>query len=303
VVLGITRQAYYQRLETIQKEKYQTEIVLELVRDWRKLMPRVGGRKLYNLLGQDFKSLEYKLGRDAFFDVLRDHNLLVKRRKSNIKTTNSYHRFRVYKNLILDLEIVRVNQVFVSDITYIRITGGFIYLSLITDLYSRRIMGWCLGDTLDAACSIAALKMALGEVKDCSTLIHHSDRGVQYCSRDYTKILLASKVSISMVQAGNPYENAVAERVNGILKDEFYLDRTFTSDRVATKATEEAIKIYNNLRPHLSLKMQTPVQRYYGKEDNFNQKIFPPRGEIAMAARGATKDIFAASSNTGFINN
>ena len=146
-VLGISRQAYYQRLETMEKEKYQTEIVLELVRDLRKLMPRVGGRKLYHLLEEDFKGLDYKLGRDAFFDVLREYDLLVKRRKSYTKTTNSFHRFRVYQNLILDLEVSRANQVFVADITYIRVAGGFMYLSLITDLYSRRIVGWCLGDT------------------------------------------------------------------------------------------------------------------------------------------------------------
>ena len=147
--------------------------------------------------------------------------------------------------------------------------------------------------------------MALGEVKDCPSLIHHSDRGVQYCSRDYTKILLAGKVSISMAEAGNPYENAVAERVNGILKDEFYLDQTFASARVATKATEEAIKIYNNLRPHLSLDMKTPDEVYYGrkKSDKFNQKLFPPRGEIHVAAYSAAIDKFGTSTNTGFINN
>lgn len=305
--LGISRQAYYQRLETMQKEKYQIEIVLELVRDWRKLMPRIGGRKLHSLLEQDFESLEYKLGRDAFFDVLREYDLLVKRRKSYVKTTNSFHRFRVYKNLILDLEISRANQVFVADITYIRIAGGFMYLSLITDLYSRRIMGWCLGDTLDAQCSVKALEMALGEVKDLSSLIHHSDRGVQYCSREYTKILIAGKVSISMAEAGNPYENAVAERVNGILKDEFYLDQTFASARVATKATEEAIKTYNNLRPHLSLKMRTPEEAYYGRKKGhgISQKPFPPRGESLAGAAiySAAINKFGTSTNTGFINN
>ena len=176
--LGISRQAYYQRLETMQKEKYQIEIVLELVRDWRKLMPRIGGRKLYSLLEQDFESLDYKLGRDAFFDVLREHDLLVKRRKSYTKTTNSFHRFRVYKNLILGLEVSRANQVFVADITYIRVWVGFMYLSLLTDLYSRRIVGWCLGNTLDAVFSIQALEMALRGIKDCFSLIHHSDRGV-----------------------------------------------------------------------------------------------------------------------------
>jgi len=267
----------------MEKDKYQIEIVLELVAEWRKLMPRVGGRKLYSLLINDFESLNYKIGRDAFFDVLRGHDLLVKRRKSYTKTTNSFHHYYVYKNLIMDLEVVRSNQVFVADITYIRVTGGFMYLSLITDLYSRRIMGWCLGESLDAACSIEALSMAIEQVKDCTGLIHHSDRGVQYCCREYTKILLANNALISMAEAGNPYENAVAERVNGILKDEFFLDQTFTSKRFATKATEQAIRVYNEVRPHLSLKMKTPTQKYFENKQDSIEKNFPPRGEVWLA--------------------
>lgn len=287
----------------MQKEKYQTEIVLELVRDWRKKMPRVGGRKLYHLLEEDFKSLEYKLGRDGFFDILREHGMLVKRRKSYTKTTNSFHHYRVYQNLILDLKIERPNQVFVADITYIRVAGGFMYLSLITDLYSRKIVGWYLGDTLDAECSVMALEMALEEAKDISNLIHHSDRGAQYCCKQYTQILRLNEISISMAELGNPYENAVAERVNGILKDEFYLDQIFASKRVAIKATEEAIQIYNNLRPHLSLKMKTPSRVYYEFEkqeinDDFSRNLFPPRGEIL-----AGLPRLGTSTITDFINN
>lgn len=265
----------------MQIEKYKTEIVLKLVIDKRKLMPRVGGKKLHGLLKNDFISLEYKIGRDAFFDVLREHDLLVKRRKSYTKTTNSFHHYYVYKNLILGLEVNRANQVFVADITYIRVTTGFMYLSLITDLYSRRILGWCLGESLDAIYSIKALRMALVQVKDCSQLTHHSDRGIQYCCKEYTKILKANQTNISMAEAGNPYENAVAERVNGILKDEFYLDQTFNSKSLAARATEQAIRVYNDVRPHLSLKMQTPSQVYFAKQkDNaFSEKWFPPRGE------------------------
>lgn len=285
-VLGVSRQAYYQRLEMMQKDKYQKEIVLELVSEWRKLMPRIGGRKLYSLLLEDFMSLSYKLGRDAFFDVLREHDLLVKRRKNYTKTTNSFHHYYVYKNLITNLKIIRINQVFVADITYIRVSGGFMYLNLITDLYSRKIVGSCLGETLDAAYSVMALNMALEQVEDLSGLIHHSDRGVQYCSRDYTKILLANKVSISMAEAGNPYENAVAERVNGILKDEFYLNQTFASKRLAVKAIEQAIRVYNEVRPHLSLQMKTPAQKYLEHRYNSNQKLFPPRGESWLAGTG-----------------
>ena len=286
----------------MQKEKYQKEIVLELVKDWRKLMPRVGGRKLYSLLENDFKSLGYKLGRDAFFDILREYGMLVKRRKSYSKTTNSFHHYRVYQNLILGLKVERPNQVFVADITYIRVAGGFMYLSLITDLYSRKIVGWCLGDNLDAENSVTALEMALREVEDLSNLIHHSDRGVQYCCRKYTKILISTEVSISMAELGNPYENAVAERINGILKDEFYLDQIFASKRVALKAAEEAIRIYNNLRPHLSLKMQTPSQVYEDFEElRFNEQFsrnFPPRGETLVGI-----STMATSNTADFINN
>ena len=251
-VLGFSRQAYYQRLEAMQKERYQKEMVIELVIEQRQLMPRVGGRKLFNLLTEDFERLDYKLGRDALFDLLREYNLLVMPRKSYTKTTNSFHRYYVYKNLISGLSIERANQVFVSDITYIRVGNGFMYLSLITDLYSRFIVGWCLSETLEAAGSIAALNMALARVKDLSLLIHHSDRGVQYCCNSYTGILLANSVAISMAEAGNPYENAVAERVNGILKDEFFLDQVFPSPKAALKATAEAIQVYNNVRPPLS---------------------------------------------------
>ena len=302
-ILEVSRQAYYQRLEMMQKDKYQIEIVLELVTEWRKLMPRVGGRKLYRLLSQDFVSLNYKLGRDAFFDILRQYNLLVKRRKSYTKTTNSFHHYYVYKNLIMGLEIVRSNQVFVADITYIRVSGNFMYLSLITDLYSRRIMGWNLGESLDAACSVEALRMAIEKVESCSSLIHHSDRGIQYCSRAYTKILLDNKISISMAEAGNPYENAVAERVNGILKDEFFLNQTFISKRLAMKATEQAIRIYNEARPHLSLKMKTPAQKYF--ENKISTKnFFPPRGEVCLDSTSTQVNYqISPTTDSGFINN
>lgn len=302
-VLEVSRQAYYQRLEMMQKDKYQIEIVLELVAEWRKLMPRIGGRKLYSLLSKDFISLNYKLGRDGFFDILRHYDLLVKRRKSYTKTTNSFHHYYVYKNLIMGLEVVRSNQVFVADITYVRVTTGFMYLSLITDLYSRRIMGWNLGESLDAACSVEALKIAIAQVHNCSELIHHSDRGIQYCCREYTKILLDNKISISMAEAGNPYENAVAERVNGILKDEFFLNQTFSSKQLAFKATEQAIRIYNEARPHLSLKMKTPNQKYFENKISI-KNFFPPRGEVCLASSNSpAKYQIGTTANCGFINN
>jgi len=285
------------------EDKYQIEIILELVAEWRKLMPRIGVKKLYKLLTVDFIRLNCKLGRDAFFDVLREHNLLVKRRKSYVKTTNSFHHYYVYKNLIQGLDVVRTNQVFVVDITYIRVSSSFMYLSLVTDLYSRRIMGWCLGDTLDAIYSVEALKFALGQVKDCASLIHHSDRGIQYCCREYINILQDHNISISMAEAGNPYENAVAERVNGILKDEFFLSQTFTSSRLALIATEQAISIYNDARPHLSLNMQTPSQVYFENNNNLIKNFFPPRGEVCLAGASNQAECKLGDGYDCFINN
>lgn len=285
------------------KDKYQIEIILELVAEWRKLMPRIGGKKLYKLLTVDFTRLNSKLGRDAFFDVLREHNLLVKRRKSYVKTTNSFHHYYVYKNLIQGLDVVRANQVFVVDITYIRVSSSFMYLSLVTDLHSRRIMGWCLGGTLDAIHSVEALKIALGQVKDCASLIHHSDRGIQYCCREYIKILQDRNISISMAEAGNPYENAVAERVNGILKDEFFLSQTFTSSRLAVIATEQAISIYNDARPHLSLNMKTPSQVYFENNNNLIKNSFPPRGEVWLDGSSNQVNCKLGDSYDSFINN
>lgn len=263
----------------MREESFQTEIVLELVVDKRRIMPRLGGKKLYHLLMDDFKKLGCKLGRDGFFKILKEHNLLIKKRKNYTKTTNSFHRFRVYKNLIIGLEVVRPNQVFVSDITYIRVGKSFMYLSLITDLYSRMIVGWDLSESLEATGCLNALKMALKNVANPSALIHHSDRGVQYCSTDYTALLIANGISISMAEQGNPYENAHAERVNGILKDEFHLDATFELPTFALKATTQAIGVYNNIRPHWSLKMMTPAAVYFQKKkQDFSRDFCPQLG-------------------------
>ena len=263
----------------MRKECFQTEMVLELVAEQRRIMPRLGGKKLYHLLKDDLKKLGYKLGRDGFFEILKEHNLLIKRRKSYTKTTNSFHRFRVYKNLILELEIVRPNQVFVSDITYIRVGNSFMYLSLITDLYSRMIVGWDLSETLEATGCLRALKMALKLVTNPAELIHHSDRGVQYCSSEYTALLIANGIGISMAEQGNPYENACAERVNGILKGEFYLDAMFGIEQQARKAVIQAINTYNNIRPHWGLKLMTPAAVYFGKnKQDFNRDFCPLQG-------------------------
>jgi len=184
--------------------------------------------------------------------------MLVKRKKSSCKTTDSYHRFHKYKNLVKDIEVRAPNQVWVSDITYIRTVNGFCYLALITDMFSRRIVGYDISDSLELAGCMRALKKALSKARPAAGLVHHSDRGIQYCSNQYVNELKKRKIKISMTEENHCYENAIAERVNGILKDEFYLDQCFFSTKHACNATKNAVDIYNNKRLHLSLGYKTP---------------------------------------------
>ena len=232
--------------------------VVKLVNKSRRTLPREGTRKLLESLRDDFSKLDLKIGRDRLFNILREHDLLVKRKKFSCRTTNSYHRFHKYNNIIKDLKITRPNQVWVSDITCIRTVNGFCYLALITDLYSRKIVGYDLSDSLELNGCVRALNKAIYKAKNTKGLIHHSDRGIQYCSNVYTQILKRKNIEISMTEENHCYENAVAERVNGILKDEFYLDQTFTSLIQAKKATKNAIDLYNSKRLHLSLNFKTP---------------------------------------------
>ena len=197
------------------------------------------------------------MGRDAFFELLRDNGLLVRRKRYRVRTTFSSHRFRKYPDLRSDLVPERPNQLWVSDITYIRIKDDFAYLSLVTDAYSRKIIGFGVSHDLSTDNCLIALKMALSTRLTDKPLIHHSDRGTQYCSKAYTELLKRKGIDISMTQSGNPRDNAIAERVNGILKMEF-LDRKFDNINQAYKAVKSAINIYNNARPHSSLDMLTP---------------------------------------------
>jgi putative transposase len=262
-VLAITRQAFYKARRKRSEDDVDETVVLRGVQGLRTHMPRLGGRKLYNLLAPGLRRVHgIRLGRDKFFDVLRKHALLVKRRRKYALTTNSRHTFHIYDNLIKGMPVEAPNQVFVSDITYIRLESSFGYLALVTDVYSRKVVGYDFSRGLTLDGSLRALRMALKGVKDASALIHHSDRGLQYCSLEYTDELLSKKARISMSEAGNPYENAIAERVNGILKDEFLLDATFPDFRSANRAVQEAIEIYNTMRPHGSLGNHTPALRY-----------------------------------------
>ncbi len=213
-------------------------------------------------MNEEFTKANLKVGRDTLFNVLRKHKMLTLRKKYRMRTTNSHHRFYKYGNIIKDIEINRPNQVWASDITYIRTVKGFCYLALITDMYSRKIVGYDLSDSLELNGCVRALNKAIYQAKDINGLIHHSDRGIQYCSNVYTQILKRKKIDISMTEENHCYENAMAERVNGILKDEFYLDQTFANVAHAKRAAKNAINLYNEIRLHLSLDYKTPNMVY-----------------------------------------
>jgi len=253
-----TRQAYYKRQQTMIQHFLEEQVICDAVRSIRRNQPRVGTRKLHRMLNDT----GFHIGRDKLFDILRKNNLLVKPSKNYRKTTNSYHRFRKYSNLIKELEVTRPNEVVVSDITYLDTLEGFCYLALITDLDSRKIVGWDLSQSLAIEGCQRALRMALRGVENPKTLIHHSDRGIQYCSNGYVDILNKHEIKISMTEEDHVYENAIAERVNGILKTEFLLGEKLQSFRVAKELVQQSIKIYNQQRLHTSLNYQTPAYRY-----------------------------------------
>lgn len=258
----LSRDAYHKNKHRLARTIEVTKEVVKLVRQRRDILPREGCRKLYESLETEFLRRGLKVGRDKLFTILREHEMLVLRKRSSCRTTDSYHRFHKYGNLIKALEIRRPNQVWVSDITYIRTVKGFCYLALITDLYSRKIVGYDLSDSLELSGCLKALSKAFRKSRSVRGLIHHSDRGVQYCSNQYVAALKKRGVSISMTEENHCYENAVAERVNGILKDEFFLDQTFSDITHAQRAAKNAIKLYNELRLHVSLGYKTPESVY-----------------------------------------
>lgn len=255
---GQQRDAFYKFKKRYTMRKAKEEQIVQLVVKQRKEQPRVGTRKLKELISPALKQAGIKMGRDGLFSILRERRMLVGRKKTTCKTTNSYHRFHKYSNLVKDMTVTAPNQVWVSDITYIRTVNGFCYLALITDMYSRKIVGYDISDTLELSGCLRALQKALRQARSAAGLVHHSDRGIQYCSYQYVNELIKSKIKISMTEENHCYENAIAERVNGILKDEFYLDQCFFNTDHASKATKSAISIYNNKRIHLSLGYKTP---------------------------------------------
>lgn len=258
-IFSISRQAFYKHQKEMVRQFLEEQVIIGEVRNIRKRQPCVGTRKLQQMLLEK----GFKIGRDKLFNILRKYKLLVKPNKNYAKTTDSYHRFRKYPNIIKDLEITEPNQVWVADITYLKTWQGFCYLALITDVYSRKIVGWDLSQSLSIEGSIRALEMALeGVIKMPERFIHHSDRGVQYCSKDYIGLLKRHDIEISMTEEDHCYENAIAERVNLTLKSEFLLGMHLASLEVAKEQVAQSIGIYNQERLHLSLDYQTPEHCY-----------------------------------------
>lgn len=262
MLLGYSRQAYYQGKKYIQQKAYESDIIIEEVLRYRKHQKRLGTRKLIYEMQDFLKAHKFQIGRDALFDLLSEHGLLVTRRKrKGLVTTFSRHRFKKYPNIIKGFIPTAPNQLWVSDITYIHLRERFAYLSLITDAYSHKIVGFCLSKDLSAKGPLKALQMALGFNSAISNLIHHSDRGVQYCCDDYIMLLNDNNIKISMTENGNPLENAIAERVNGILKTEL-LEEVFCDFKTALKAIAIACSTYNHLRPHGSIDNLKPFEAH-----------------------------------------
>jgi putative transposase len=257
--VGMSRQNYYAARRLRQRRQVDEAMVLELVRRERRMQPRLGGRKLLHLLREDFSEAGVHLGRDRLFELLAESDMLVIPKPGAPRTTNSRHSLPVFANLLAGQALSAPNEAWVSDLTYIRTDEGFLYAALITDAYSRKIVGAHIGDSLEAEGCLLALEQALATLPAGKYPIHHSDRGCQYCCHEYVERLQTRGLPISMTQVMHCYENAQAERVNGILKQEYELDRRFRTKGLARKAFEQAVWLYNHRRPHLRLNYRFPA--------------------------------------------
>lgn len=274
-LFGKSRQAWYEMQKRDDILDFHNTMILSEVLRLRLDLPSVGVEVLHHQLKDFCHHHGIKIGRDKLRKLLRDNNLLVKRKASRVKTTWSHHHLYKYTNLIKKKEFHAPNTLWVSDITYLPLVRGFAYLSMITDAYSRKIVGWSLHESLQVEGPLSALKMALAASKRPlnKDLIHHSDRGVQYCSRKYTDLLRVNNIAISMTEQGDPYENALAERMNRTIKEEMLLNKHFFSFSSAEKEVRQAIENYNNLRPHGSCNYYTPQQVHTMQiEGPFKQK-------------------------------
>lgn len=292
-LFGKTRQGWYAHIRQAEQTTLEHAIVLELVKDIRKTQPGAGTPTLYKMLREVLPAHHIKMGRAALNDLLSEHGMLIRKKRRKPKTTDSAHWYRRYDNLIKGVEIDRPCQVWVSDITYITVGEGFAYLSLITDVYSRKIIGYTLCETLASTGPLQALGMALKATdRSAGPLVHHSDRGVQYCCTEYTGTLQEHGISISMSRKGDPYENPIAERVNGLLKTHFGIGVVFSSIAQAKAAIDGAITTYNTVRPHSSCNDLTPEKAHQQrgplprKWKNYRRKAKQPPPEAEGFSSG-----------------
>lgn len=263
-VFGISKQAYYKRIKTQQTKELQEQAVIDQVATIRRRMPQTGTRKLYEHLQPVLPSIKVKMGRDSLFDLLRDKGMLVRKTKQYHITTDSNHSFYTSPNLLKDTELTHAEQAFVTDITYLKTDQGHAYLALVTDAYSKQLMGWSLDDNMKVSMVKEALTMAnKNRIHKDTNIIHHSDRGRQYCCPDYTQFAKRMGFIMSTTQQSDPYENAVAERINGTLKYEFGFRKTIPSIQVARTMMKQAAEIYNKERLHWSLNLKTPQQVHH----------------------------------------
>jgi transposase InsO family protein len=258
--VGMSRQNYYREKRQREREQVNEALVVKLVQRERRQQPQLGGRKLLWLLRRELAEAGVVLGRDRFFGLLRRHGLLVERRRRTARTTASRHGFRVYRNRLKERRIEGPHEAWVSDLTYVRTDEGFLYLSLISDQASRKIVGWEISGDLKAEGSCQALRQAVRQLPKGKRPLHHSDRGIQYCCRDYIGILEKRGLEVSMTEENHCYENGQAERLNGILKQEYGIGGCFRTKAQAREAIRQGIGLYNHRRPHQSLGYRTPEE-------------------------------------------
>lgn len=267
-MFGISKQAYYKRIKSQNSKELKNIQILKIVQNTRKIHPRAGTRKLIEYIKEELVENNIKIGRDALFTLLRNNGLLVRKTKRFHITTDSKHFFYKSPNLLKDTEIKHSEQALVCDITYIKTDQRHAYLALATDPYSKKIMGYAIEDNMRVEMVKNALKMAdKNRMFKTEKIIHHSDRGIQYCCPDYSQFAENLGFTLSTTQQYDPYENAVAERVNGILKYEYGLKHSFVNLKEAQKAVKQAVEIYNTKRIHWSLDFKTPeeVHQQYDK--------------------------------------
>lgn len=281
-MFGIDRQVYYRKKYQKKSNALKVETVIKMVTEIRNRMPRIGTRKLYYMLENELQDLN--IGRDKLFSILRANHLMIMPKRSYRITTNTHHRFYKHKDIVQNIKVSHPEQVWVADITYLGFRNNHLYLSLITDAYSKKIVGYDLSNSLQTEGCVRALKMAnKNRIYPENKLIHHSDKGLQYCSNEYQLLLVKYKIKCSMTENYDPYSNAIAERVNGIIKNEFNLEKYMVNKEIMPAIVKETIEIYNNERPHFSCSLLTPnqmhkqnsitIKSYKTKNRNKNESI------------------------------